>query len=62
MPGAEAGGNARAEVKVVVEGVNEGMEVFAGRIGLGKAVHDAVMHGRRCIRAGRGEKPVEGFE
>ena len=62
MPGAEAGENARAEVKVVVVGVNEGMGAVVGRIGLGKAVHDAMMHGRRCIRAGRGEKLVEGCE
>ena len=61
MPGAEAGKNARAEVKVVV-GVNEGMGAVAGRIGLGKAVHDAMMHGMWCSGAGRGEKPVEGCE
>ena len=62
MPGAEAGEKARAEVKVVVVGLNEGMGAVAGRAGLGKAVHDAMMHGRRCSGAGRGEKPVEGCE
>ena len=62
MPGAEARENARAEVQVVVVGVNEGMGAVAGRIGLGKAVHGAMMHGRRCSGAGRGEKPVEGCE
>jgi hypothetical protein len=60
VPGAEAGGNARAEVQVVVVGVNEGMGAVVGRIGLGKAVHDAMMHGRWCSGAGRGEKEARG--
>ena len=43
------GGNARAEVTVMLGGVNEGMEVFAGRAGLGKAV---LLLGMRWVARG----------